>query len=63
MIHQLNAVLLGNCMLQFFDVFVEKLNHFAAFNVDHMVVMTTVCVGQLKHGMTAIEIMADHQPG
>lgn len=59
MIDELEAVLLGDLLLAALDGLVEELDDLAAVEAHHMVVV--FLLGDLEHGMTAIEIVANHQ--
>ena len=54
-------MLLGNCVLKLFDIFIDELDDLAGLQAHHMIVV--VALGQLEHGMAAVEVQAADQPG
>lgn len=59
MVDELEAVLLDDFLLAPLDLFIEEFDDLAAFETHHMVMV--LVLGQLEQGMTAIEIMTNHQ--
>lgn len=59
MVYQFKTMLFSNGVLTLFDNGIDKLNHFAVFDIDHMVVV--FFAGQLVNRMRAIEIVLHHQ--
>lgn len=57
--HNVIAVLASHFSLQALDVGADKLNHFAGFDIHHVVVM--IAAHQFEHRMSALEMVAVHQ--
>jgi hypothetical protein len=58
-IDDLVIVLTRYVVLNPFDLIIEKLDHVAGFDAHHVVVMFTTV--QLEYGVTALEIVANHE--
>ena len=54
--HKIKAVLLGNLVLQLFNVFADKFDDATVVHVDHMVVMDVI--RQLIDRVAVVEIMS-----
>ena len=54
--HKIKAVLLGNLVLQLFNVFADKFDDATVVHVDHMVVMDVI--RKLIDRVAVVEIMA-----
>ena len=60
-VDQLEAVLLGDIVLQALDLVAGELDDVAGLDADHVVVMLAVV--ELEHRVTALEVVAGHQAG
>lgn len=61
MIDQLEAVTLDDFFLQLFDLGIDELDDLAGIDADHVIVVTAI--GQLEHGMTAVEVVTINEAG
>ncbi|VFT53264.1 Uncharacterised protein [Pseudomonas aeruginosa] len=61
MIDQLEAALADDFLLALLDFRIHELDHLAGIDADHVVVVAAI--GELEHGMAAIEVVTHHQAG